>query len=92
MKSNVNENLGRTIYDGEKANRFLLDEAGQWDLGKPIMINWEEFVPKIIKTPKTKKPRFTFDRSDGFVLGIAIDSREVQFGLTMWILTVKFRR
>jgi len=39
-----------------------------------------------------KKGRFTIDRSEGFVLGIAIDSREVQFGLTMWILTLKFRR
>lgn len=39
-----------------------------------------------------KNSLITFDRSDGFVLGIAIDSREVQFGLTMWILTVKFRR
>jgi len=39
-----------------------------------------------------KKRRFTFDRSEGFVLGIAIDRGEVQFGLTMWILTIKFRR
>lgn len=39
-----------------------------------------------------KKLRFLLDQSEGFVLGIAIDRREVQFGLTFWILTIKFKR
>jgi hypothetical protein len=38
-----------------------------------------------------KNPRFILDRSEGFVLGIAIDSGEVQFGLAVWILTIKFK-
>ena len=39
-----------------------------------------------------KKPRFSFDQSEGFVLGIAIDLHEIQFGIIAWILTVKFRK
>jgi len=39
-----------------------------------------------------KKPRFSFDQSEGFVLGIAIDRREIQFGIIAWVLTIKFRR
>jgi len=39
-----------------------------------------------------KKSRFKLDQSEGFVLGIAIDRKEIQFGLTMWILTLRFRK
>jgi len=39
-----------------------------------------------------KKPRFTIDRSEGFVLGIAIDLHEIQLGIIAWVLTVKFRK
>lgn len=37
-----------------------------------------------------KKPRFTIDRSEGFVLGIAIDKNDIQFGLIAWLVTIKF--
>jgi len=39
-----------------------------------------------------KKPRFKLDQSEGFVLGIAIDYREIQIGFIAWIITVKFRK
>jgi len=39
-----------------------------------------------------KKSPFKFDQSEGFVLGIAIDRREIQIGFIAWILTFRFRK
>lgn len=39
-----------------------------------------------------KTPRFTINRSEGFVLGIAFDKNEFQIGFAFLIFTVKFRK
>jgi len=39
-----------------------------------------------------KKSRFSFDQSNGFVFGIAIDGHEIQFGLIAWLFTIKFKK
>jgi hypothetical protein len=38
-----------------------------------------------------KKSRITLDISKGFVFGIAIDYKEIQFGFIAWILIIKFK-
>lgn len=38
-----------------------------------------------------KKSRLSVDCSEGFVLGLAIDAKEIQFGLMFWLLILKFK-
>ena len=39
-----------------------------------------------------KKSRFTIDLSDGFVLGIAVNTKEIQLGIIACIITIKFQK
>jgi len=39
-----------------------------------------------------RNTRLKLNQSEGFVLGIAIDRKEIQIGFIAWIITVKFRK
>ena len=39
-----------------------------------------------------KKSRLSVDCSDGFVLGLAIDAKEIQFGLMFWLFIIQIKR
>ena len=39
-----------------------------------------------------KTPQLRINKSEGFVLGLAIDWNEIQIGLISWIISLKFRK